>query len=81
MGPSLLILEVLLVVFMVMENMEDFSGAESSPQSEKRSMFKSAILAATAVAKFKQRTKRQIKRPSSLDLSNCSFVYWYEFFC
>ena len=65
---------------MIVENMEEFSGAESSPQSEKRSKFKSAILAATAVAKFKQRSKRQIKRPSSLDLSNCSFVYWYDYF-
>lgn len=65
---------------MVVNAMEDFSGAESSPQSEKRSKFKSAILAATAVARFKQRTKRQIKRPSSLDLSNCSFAYWYEVF-
>ena len=64
---------------MIVENMEEFSGAESSPQSEKRSKFKSAILAATAVAKFKQRSKRQIKRPSSLDLSNCSFVYRYEY--
>lgn len=58
----------------------DYQMAGESPPTEKTkrdSKLKSAILAVTAVSKFKQ--KKQPVRPNSLDLSGCAFRY--SLFC